>query len=357
MSSKSGVEWTRTYHADGSYTSGSSWSPITGCTKKSDGCANCYAKREVETRWSKNPRSVFYGRKFSDIQCHPEQLGQVLRWRKGRKIFVCPRADLFHEAVPDEFIDQVFAVMALAKQHTFQVLTKRPERMLKYLTTPTDSGITSVRVGLEALSICLHSKIKNNASEIGKGVLLQASDINPGAPKNWPLPNVWMGVTVENQETADERIPLLLQTPAAVRWVSMEPLLGPVDLGYVFGTGSGSCPMHLAGVAPEGLLPKGEHHLHWVVVGGESGPNARPMHPDWARSLRDQCNAAGVPFLFKQWGVFAPWEQLVATTAALRARAKEYVFTDGAKVERFGKRLTGRALDGYEYTGYPEAQP
>lgn len=324
MSSKSGVEWTRTYHADGSYTPGSSWSPITGCTKKSDGCANCYAKREVETRWSKNPRSVFYGRQFSDIQCHPEQLGQVLRWRKGRKIFVCPRADLFHEAVPDEFIDQVFAVMGnvfckMDEPHTFQVLTKRPERMAQYLQN--ENVITRVTVAMKAMGLGLAGE---------------------NAAPRWPLPNVWLGVTTENQEAADERIPLLLQTPAAVRWVSVEPLLGPISFEGMFANPSD----HRDGT-------NALETLDWVVVGGESGPSARPMHPDWARSLRDQCNAAGVPLLFKQWGEFSPWEQLVASTAALRARAKEYVFTDGTKVERFGKRLTGRALDGYEYNGYP----
>lgn len=330
MSSKSGVEWTRTYHADGSYTSGSSWSPVTGCTKKSDGCANCYAKREVETRWSKNPRSVFYGRKFSDIQCHPDQLAQVLRWRKGRKIFVCPRADLFHEAVPDEFIDQVFAVMALAKQHTFQVLTKRPERMRDYF----EFHFSRSKCGRIAGDM---TGLRDDAAGTGD---VRVSNMQ------FPLPNVWLGVTVENQETANERIPLLLQTPAAVRWVSMEPLLGPVDL---LATPAGDILCRCEGC----LKMTPDTRLDWVVVGGESGTNARPMHPDWVRSLRDQCKDAGVPILFKQWGEFAPWEQLVASTAALRARATEYVFGDGAKVERFGKRLTGRALDGYEYNGYP----
>lgn len=335
------------------------WNPVRGCSRVSEGCRNCYAEdmaarfsgagqpyegtvNQETKRWNGNVRLV------------PEKLADPLRWARPRMVFVNSMSDLFHESVPDEFIDQVFAVMALAKQHTFQVLTKRPERMLKYLTTPTDSGITSVRVGLEALSICLHSKIKNNASEIGKGVLLQASDINPGAPKNWPLPNVWMGVTVENQETADERIPLLLQTPAAVRWLSMEPLLGAVDLkhGEWIPPQGGGSKVNL--FRPwETPLPS----LDWVVVGGESGINARPMHPDWPRALREQCADAGVPILFKQWGEFAPWEQLVATTTTLRAHAKEYVFTDGTKVERFGKRLTGRALDGYEYNGYPEARP
>ena len=288
-----------------------------------------------------------------------DKMADPLHWQRPRMIFVNSMSDLFHESVPDEFVDQVFAVMALAKQHTFQVLTKRPERMLDYLRS---SAIRDkwVRAG-DAFAYSICPQRYANLSHIGE----------PGNKMSvftqFPLPNVWLGVTVENQQAADERIPLLLQTPAAVRWVSMEPLLGPVDLGYAFGTGSGSCPMHLAGVAPEGLLPKGEHHLHWVVVGGESGPNARPMHPDWARSLRDQCADAGVPFLFKQWGEWAPTVMEAGKhlpfdqRSALRgddiagtvfgAPGKRFIWP----TIRVGKKAAGRLLDGVLHDGYPEA--
>lgn len=244
--SKSGIIWTD-----------QTWSPVTGCAKVSDGCRNCYAEREVETRWSKNPTSVFFGRKFTDVQMHQDKLKEPLRWKKGRKIFVCPRADLFHDAVPDEFLDQVFAVMALAKQHTFQCLTKRPERMLAYMT----------RLGKSAKLLDAGARNLGHTFEFQGKYLV-----------SWPIQNIWIGVTAENQEAANARIPLLLQTPAAVRWVSVEPMIGPVCLSQWLDDG----------------------RLDWVVCGGESGPNARPMHPYWAKKLRDQCADAGVPFFTKQ---------------------------------------------------------
>lgn len=321
MSTKSGIAWTD-----------ATWSPVTGCTKVSAGCKNCYAEREVESRWSKNPKSVFYGQSFTDVRCHQEKLEQPLHWKKPRKIFVCPRGDLFHPDVPDQFIADVFGIMAAASQHTFQVLTKRPERALKLLGAGCMGGFEP------AVEECL--------------ALYSDKDLV------WPLPNVWLGVSVEDQEVADEQIPYLLQTPAAVRWISVEPLLGPVDLTAIMP----EFPERFDALA--GCLYCDEPHaaggdedmprLDWVVAGGESGPKARPMHPNWARSLRDQCRAAGVPFFFKQWGEWAPWEQLLATYRAITARSTEHVFPDGVKVERFGNRLTGRVLDGYEWNQYPE---
>lgn len=307
---KSGIVWTD-----------QTWSPVTGCTKVSDGCKNCYAEREVNARWSKNPKSVFFGRKFTDVQTHAAKLEEPLSWKKGRRIFVCPRGDLFHEAVPDDVITHVFATMELCPQHIFQVLTKRPERMLRWVT---------------------------RANEFWRDV---------GFPQGFAgrYPHVWLGVSVEDQVTADERIPLLLQTPAAVRWVSIEPLLGPVDLSYAFGTGKGSCPMHLAGVAPEGLRPKGGHHLHWVVVGGESGTNARPMHPDWVRCLRDQCAKAGVPFLFKQWGEWIPMIGCVGGVP-VRVDHHKFIHGDGTVMGWAGTKAAGRLLDGVLHDGYSEVQ-
>lgn len=297
MSDKTGIEWTE-----------ATWNPVTGCTKVSQGCKHCYAEREW-ARLSANPKATaYFGRAFGDVKCHPERLDQPLRWKRPRRIFVNSMSDLFHEDVPCGFIDRVFAIMAQSPQHTFQVLTKRPERMLEYMTHP-------VRLNMWAdANIPLISSVWGD----------------------FPLPNVWLGVSVEDQDTADERIPLLLQTPAAVRWVSAEPLLGPVDLEF----GEIDIALEKDGFGNSAILGG----IDWVVVGGESGPKARPMHPDWARSLRDQCAASGVPFLFKQWGEFAPnW----------------FNDDDGEKIpgsewiDRMGKKMAGRLLDGFQHDGYP----
>lgn len=259
MGDKTGIQW-----AD------ATWNPVTGCTKISQGCKHCYAERD----W---PRLVhlpaYKGRTFADVACHPERLDQPLRWAKPRRIFVNSMSDLFHEDVPDIFIDLVFAAMAMASQHSFQVLTKRPRRMLEYMS----AGGRGAAV-LEIARISEHSYLYCAVNQ---------------PPRSWPLPNVWLGVSVEDQPTADERIPLLLQTPAAVRWISAEPLLAPVDLRFERLAEWNKLLCEHNGDA-DGT------HIHWVVVGGESGPKARPMHPDWARSLRDQCAIAGVPFFVKQ---------------------------------------------------------
>ncbi|RAI16203.1 DUF5131 family protein, partial [Rhodoblastus acidophilus] len=207
-----------------------------------------------------------------------------LRWRRPRKIFVNSMGDLFHESVPDEWIDRVFAVMALAPQHTFQILTKRAKRMRDYLFHPT----RSVGIGLAALGAVMAEHARNPKSSVGSGCIIKATDINPGALKAWPLPNVWLGVTAEDQARADERIPDLLATPAAKRFISAEPLLSPLDVRWALGS-----PIEIAA----GFLARGHfapgletlRPLDQIITGGESGPNARPSHPDWFRSLRDQC--------------------------------------------------------------------
>lgn len=334
--SNSGIAWTE-----------KTWSPVSGCTKVSAGCKHCYAEREVEGRWSKNPKSVFYGRAFTDVQCHEDQLMAPMKWKKPHRIFVCPRADLFHESVSFEFIDWVFAVMALCPQHTFQVLTKRPERMLEYMTHHTLGG-AMVRAARDVLATTM---------PMPKGHQIQ--------PFQWPLPNAWFGVTVENQATADERIPLLLQTPAAVRWISAEPLLGPVSFrwakwhDYKYRE-PGFVHNHLDGI----------RGIDWVVCGGESGPHARPMHPDWARALRDQCIAANVPFLFKQHGEFIGGtkvsnEQIdaaksggwVSVDGEFHDGNNRSLFRDGdAHIFRSGVKAAGRLLDGVLHNGYPESR-
>lgn len=300
--SETSIEWTDV-----------TWNPVRGCSRVSEGCRNCYAER-MASRFSGQgkpfhgfadpsrsrmlkPRGHWTGR----VELIPEKLDEPLRWRKPRRVFVNSMSDLFHEALPDEAIDRVFAVMALAPQHTFQILTKRPERMLAYMS------------GDARLAIAEAIELRHWAPETHDD--FDARDVEP--LEAWPLPNVWLGVSCEDQRTAEERIPLLLQTPAAVRFVSLEPLLGPIaDLaGFLrrvcarCGVWADECVCEFAvrqfergdraaRVAERGTRPG----LDWVIVGGESGPGARPCDVAWVRSIRDQCKAAGVPCFVKQMG-------------------------------------------------------
>ena len=299
------------------------WNPITGCTKVSAGCKHCYAERD----WKRLVHlPAYHGRAFTDVACHPARLDQPLRWKKPRRIFVNSMSDLFHPDVPDAFVDEVFAVMSLTQRHVFQILTKRPDRMRAYMR----------RIDASPLLLDIARRVISNT----RGILSFRYDFA------WPLPNVWLGVSVEDQATADERIPLLLQTPAAVRWISAEPMLGPVDVQAAINR----MPWRIGG---------GDAGLHWVVVGGESGPKARPMHPDWARSLRDQCAAAGVPLLFKQWG---EWLAVGNDPTAVQSEASRSgpvvlcrtLSSDGETAVRIGKKAAGRLLDGVLHDGYPE---
>lgn len=321
MSDNTKIEWTD-----------ATWNPITGCSVVSAGCKHCYAMKLAGTRLQHHPSRagltvdtkngpVWTG----EVRLNEQWLDQPLRWKRPRMIFVCAHADLFHESVPDDWIDLVFSAMELSPQHIFQVLTKRAGRMRDY--------------------------------------------INSRAWKDYPLPNVWLGVSVEDQDAADERIPLLLDTPAAVRWVSAEPLLGPVDASrYMW-------PVHARWPAKykspdeakaagekvtyhrQGLVGAWRRFIDWVVVGGESGPKARPMHPDWARSLRDQCAEAGVPLLFKQFGEWAP-ETAVTDDGSpfadsFRRNSECHICDGGERVFRVGKKRAGRLLDGVQHDGYP----
>ena len=268
------------------------WSPTVGCAKVSPGCDNCYAIRTA-ARFQGSPAysgTVHRGQSGLDwtgaVNSLPDRLDAPLHWREPRRIFVNSMSDLFHDQVPDEFIARVFAVMASSQRHTYQLLTKRHGR---------------------ARSL-LRSDAFREAVTFATGDLLTvgAADFRVIARERWPLRNVWLGVSVEDQRWADIRIPALLDTPAAVRWISAEPLLGPVKLDLIryYETGCGGCsglvsPKHEPSC---GVEPGAHWGLDWVVVGGESGPGARPMHPDWARSLRDQCVKAGVPYFFKQAG-------------------------------------------------------
>lgn len=298
------------------------WNPTTGCTPVSEGCENCYARRFA---YRLRGRCGYPADDPFRVTLHPERLEEPLKWKKPRRVFVNSMGDLFHEDVPTAFIAEIFDVMAGAGQHTFLILTKRPERM-KHLLVYGDS-------------------MKCDSPEHHR--LLCAM----------PLRNVWLGVTAENQQAADERIPTLLQTPAAVRFISAEPLLGPVDLELYL-------PYHNHPLKDEwhrngyhirrlniGIT---EGTLDWIICGGETGPNARPMHPDWVRSLRDQCKAAGMPFWFKSWGEWSHLSQEREKGWPLARQVHEW--PDGTFSMRVGKKYAGRLLDGRAWDELPEVE-
>lgn len=274
------------------------WSPVTGCQKVSPGCKHCYAEGVAHRFWATQYPAVVEPfkdgsgrierpRRFTDVLTHDDRLLEPLSWRKPQKVFVNSMSDLFHEDVPDAFIDQVFAVMALTPRHTFQVLTKRPERMRDYVVS---RGGQSRAVQIAAI--------------------LQNADSDTQTPQVvWPLPNVWKGVSVEDQPRADERIPLLLETPAAVRFVSAEPLLAPIDFtlsgarikdwdeDWRYNVLSGE---EWAGARADSV--ERSQHLDWVIVGGESGPGARACEVAWVQAIVKQCHAAGTAVFVKQLG-------------------------------------------------------
>ena len=295
MSDNSKIEWTD-----------SSWPVTVGCDHVSDGCDHCYAATLASGRLKRQPAYAGLaenGRFNGTVRCLPERLDWPRKWRKPRRIFVCSMSDLFHEAVPDSFLDSVFAVMADCPQHTFQVLTKRHARMRSYLRRARPE----------------------------------------------PLPNVWVGVSAEDQKWAEIRVHALLSVPAAVRWVSAEPLLGPIDLRNLR-AGNGALIDALSG---DVKTPEGEIYaacpgsVSWVVAGGESGTGARPMRPEWARSLRDQCQQTRTPYLFKQWGAHR-W------IAGSRWDEPTQCWEDhGIVAQRVPKKPSGRELDGRTWDQYP----
>lgn len=403
MGDKSKIEWTD-----------ATWNPIVGCSVVSPGCTHCYAmgqaarieRMQPGSHYAQTTMVVSQNKAFARPPGKSVWTGKValapdhiltapLRWKRPRRVFVNSMGDLFHESVPDEWIDRVFAVMALAPQHTFQVLTKRSVRMREYLTRTTEPSGKYITVEDDgtfhdtpkafwsahaalcdmlpiapAVALNFAAEWQDNHYPDGDGFL-----------QKWPLPNVQLGVSVEDQRRADERVPDLLATPAAVRLVSAEPLLGQIDferVGTLDGiraalpgivereeqgrptSGAGSIsaaqidaigsryssitffqtPDHMGGFTA--ASPRQWPRLDWIIVGGESGPRARPMHPDWARSIRDQCAAAGVPFFFKQWGEWAP------------AMANTGDAGDGL-MTRVGKHRAGRLLDRREHSEFPGA--
>jgi protein gp37 len=334
---QSKIEWTE-----------ATWNPVTGCTKCSPGCANCYAEKVAYRLKAMGTKGYENG--FA-VTLHPERLQEPLRWRKPRMVFVCSMGDLFHEDVPLPFAEAVLGVIAACPQHKFQLLTKRPDRMAKFFRTAHPGGCAN--------------------EAFWRDVFATKAQLPKEFPKEWPLPNLWLGVTVCNQQEADEKIPLLLQIPAAVRFVSIEPMLESIQLGgLAFGqyedTGGGD------GIHPDIAFHDFEPHIDWVICGGETGHGARPMHPQWTRDLRDQCKAADVPFFFKGWGDWLPISQMPdghADTLYHPAPKRDpesirqckvahsviqAVFPMGAMtVFRVGKKAAGRFLDGVEHSELP----
>ncbi|KKN82001.1 hypothetical protein LCGC14_0312680 [marine sediment metagenome] len=271
MGDRTGISW-----AD------ATWSPIVGCSKISPGCAYCYAERlSTRFKWTTLPWIPKY--EAENVVLHPERLEQPLRWKKPRRIFVNSMSDLFHELVPDGFIEQVFVVMALAPQHTFQVLTKRPERMQAF---------------------CAAHPWFGKQVRIGRGERLLAE----GTISHSVLPNVWLGVSVENQYWAGHRIPLLLDTPAAVRFISAEPLLSALDLRPYLDDlqDSQRATLDLVIVGGESGGPEKRRLVQWACP-GNLWPDGYAWYPkpralEWVRSLVVQCESADIPLHFKGWG-------------------------------------------------------
>lgn len=295
MSDKSAISWTDV-----------TWNPLLGCSRVSAGCGRCYAINHVH-RMAGNPnpkvRSANEGLTTRHrngqldwtgaVRTLPSRLEQPLHWRAPRRVFVNSLSDLFHPEVPFTFVAAMFGVMAACPRHTFQVLTKRPERMRALFAWLEERAEQAREVFPHESPAwrrahCLRSAALNNGADLGTTAAWLASE-------GWPLPNVWLGTSVEHQAAADERIPQLLATPAAVRFLSAEPLLGPVDLGRYMVRCPSCGATHLGPCDVPRPWP-----LHWVITGGESGPGYRPADPAWFGSVRDQCVAAGVPFFFKQ---------------------------------------------------------
>lgn len=360
MADGSKIEWTD-----------ATWNPITGCSVVSPGCTNCYAMKLAGTRLQHHPSRAGLTRETKagpvwngKLRFNEEWLTQPLAWKRPRMVFVCAHGDLFHEDVPDEWIDKVFAVMALAPHHTFQVLTKRAERMRRYCSDRN----TPRRVHEIVCDMALMMRL--DVTLIAPGML---ETFAPPGPRvhlgRWPLANVWKGVSAEDQDRAIDRVPHLLLMPAAVRFVSAEPLLDLIDfhrLPYLDGEMNALKPSpwldeieHWRGTSADWEaefldwfdlheMPTGGHMhpvLDWVIAGGENGP--RPMLAEWAQQIRDQCAAVGTAFFFKQWGSHIPAGQTMAN-------GKVWAPGCGTRL-RATKGITGRLLDGVEHNAMPRA--
>lgn len=293
------------------------WNPVTGCNKVSQGCKNCYAEVMHRRQMAMNPHK--YTKPFlHGAEVHYDELDKPLHWRKPSMVFVNSMSDLFHPGVDFQFIVEVFQIMRRCPQHTFQILTKRPEIMLEFMAWIPNTINSTTRL------------------------------LNPFGVPYAPLPNVWLGVSCEDQAAADERIPLLLQVPAAVRFLSCEPLLGDLDIIRWM---------------PHDYMPENQTGwIDWVIVGGESGHHARLMHPDWVRDIREQCRLGGVPFFFKQWGEWYPFElpddqegesPLGSPGWPIPADTKTAITRDRIRYVKYHKSGSGNTLDGKQHLEFP----
>lgn len=322
-----------------------SWNPMTGCTKISPGCKNCYACRMSKRLVG---RAGYPADDPFRVTLHPDRLEQPLHWKNPRRVFVASMGDLFHEDVPFEFILGVFSIIERCPQHTFIILTKRPEGAREFFD---EVAIDNSDVGLSGWNILLDCL------------------------------NIYLGVTAENQEQADKRIPILLTIPAAVRFVSVEPMLEGIDLlkmqpnHYTLINSLEGCETAFRGMSMEPSSDYTGKKLDWVICGGESGSGARPMHPDWARSLRDQCVEAGISYFFKQWGEyqeiyrfnsFLHWVNKASTHVdrnCICLGSKGTVCRTGKDfaahqfpvvvMRKVGKKAAGRELDGQTWSEFP----
>lgn len=390
MADHSSIEWTD-----------ATWNIVTGCSVVSPGCTNCYAMKLAGTRLKHHPsrQGLTIDTKAGPVwtgetRVNWEWISQPLDWARPRSIFVCAHGDLFHASVGWDDIAQIYGVMIAAhhlRGHVFQILTKRSERARELLNREDFWELANAEAGMLIMS---RTDPLNRRTDDARA----ASDDDYGPRK--PPPGLWLGTSVEDQPRADERIPHLLATPAVVHFLSCEPLLGAIDLrsvkaprepdepedsleidwrfdalevgDYYWFDGEDGQP----GDSSDG--PYRDHRIDWVIVGGESGPNARPMHPDWVRDLRDQCaeaalhgDAAPVPFFFKQWGEWAPGENARAAPtrteqtadwwagkwdfSSITVKQSEELHCDDAPaLYRLGKRGAGRWLDGVLHDGMPE---
>lgn len=379
MANNSKIEWTQ-----------STWNPITGCDKVSQGCKNCYAEIMHRRLMKMHPRK--YSKPFlGNIQMHEKDLTIPMERMVPTVYFVNSMSDLFHPSVPFEFVAKVFICMGLCPHHTFQILTKRPERALEFFKEYEYFGFGDDRT-TDELAMDFHPWLYDKKTHQLRQDLRNAGwfwdsygddDSRFIFENDAPLKNVWIGVSVEDQKAANERIPLLLQIPAAVRFLSCEPMLGPIDLSICTTWPPSKCTK--CGFVGRGLLvdegtecPECDSFMDrlpmidWVIVGGESGHKARPMHPDWVRAIRDQCNACSIPFFFKQWGQWGPYEKAMALLKgdqALGVFDYVHVYRDGktdpnppwqdVDAERcewmfkLGKHAAGNVLDGQTHLNYP----
>ncbi|MBR0687312.1 phage Gp37/Gp68 family protein [Bradyrhizobium manausense] len=375
MADRSAIEWTD-----------ATWNPIrarhkrTGkvgwhCEHATTGCIFCYAERR--NKWIGTGLDFKPGhRQHIDLFLDEQMLTQPLRWKTPRRIFVGSMTDLFADFVPDAWLDKIFAVMALAPQHTFQVLTKRPARMRRYLTNADQNE--AARAGIRSPGFTVNQRIQALLADYVKLGKFQVNGFGPVYKEDWerakpylrplPLPNVWLGTSAERQPEADERIPELLATPSAIRFVSIEPLLDWIDLGeHVHAFACHDCfngrtrtsghffDEQCPACAGSGIE---KPRLDWVIVGLESGPKARIIHPDCVRSLRDQCAAAGVAFFFKQWGEHVPIplrdnHQIKRSKFYLNDRGFPFHQVEDYALVRVGKKAAGRKLDGVEHNEFP----